>query len=363
MIAQTAPELFRRALKFLAAALCLLTVFSFTTPAFTQTAPENVPANADPADDLQQHATTAAENVAGRFASKATYDLRYKLQQGQQLSWKVEHVTTTKTQISGTTEEASARVETLSSWNVKDVNTSTGDMVFINAIDAIKAWKKVGEEEPTTYDSRVSKVAPDEYAGIAESFGEQRSRITIAPDGQILDRQSEHVSTDFSTGDVTVPLPPNPIAVGYQWNIPMTFQSSNEHGAHVNLKARRCYELLKVKKGNAYLSFRTEVLTPIKSHKVRSKILQKLIRGYIVWDIARGLPIQKRVEWDEKVQGYNGADSFLKYVGRMSVKLVDSSELEEVAEVKRQQTFTALQPLKIAPVKLRMKNERPELRR
>ncbi len=305
----------------------------------------------------------AANRVAGALGARAIYDLSYRLEEGQTLSWKVEHVTTTKTQISGTTEEASARVETLSTWNVTDVNKSTGEMVFTNSIEAIKAWKKVGQEEPALYDSQTTTKAPDEYAAIAETLGQQRSRITFKPNGEILDRQSEFVSTDFSTGDVTIPLPVSPIAVGHRWNVPMSFQSSNEHGAHVNLKARRCYEFLKVRKGMAYISFRTEVLTPIKSHTVRSKILQKMVNGYVVWDIAKGLPIQKRVHWDEKVQGYNGADSFLKYVGRMSVKLVDSRELAEVAEVKRAQTFVALQPLKIAPVKLRLHNERPALRR
>ena len=61
-------------------------------------------------------------------------------------------------------------------------------MVFTNSIDAVKAWKKVGEEEPATYDSRTAVTAPDEYADLAETLGEQRSRITIEPDGEVLDR-------------------------------------------------------------------------------------------------------------------------------------------------------------------------------
>ena len=321
------------------------------------------PDNNEPARDFGARASAATDRIADSLGSRATYDLRYRLEEGQSLSWKVEHVTTTKTQISGTTEEASARVETLSTWNVTDVNKSNGEMVFTNSIDAVKAWKKVGEEAPSTYDSRTAVKAPDEYASLAETLGEQRSRITIGPDGEVLDRQSEFVSTDFSTGDVTIPLPKKPIAIRHRWNVPLNFQSANEHGANVNLKARRCYEFRKVRNGKAYISFRTEVLTPIKSHTVRSKILQKMIKGMIVWDIAKGLPVQKHVHWDEKVQAYNGADSFLKYVGRMTVKLVDSQELAEVEAVKREQTFVPLEPLKIATVKLRLRNERPELRR
>ena len=78
--------------------------------------------------------------------------------------------------------------------------------------------------------------------------------------------------------------------------------------------------------------------------------------GTLKWD----LPIQKLTKWDEKVQGYDGADSFLKYVGKMSIKLVDSDEHEEA---EKELTFTSLTPLKVAPIKLRRSNERPDLRR
>ena len=305
-------------------------------------------------------ADDSISSAVDRLAAKAKYEFKYDLKEKQKLFWKVEHVTTTKTQIAGTTEEASARVETLSSWEVGDVNQASGDMVFHNTITAIKAWKRVGEEEATLYDSRVSKTTPDEYVGIANSLGKPRSRITIAPNGTVLDRQSDFVSTDFSTGDITIPLPTKKVSVGYRWNVPMEFESTNEFGAAVRLKARRCYQFEKVKQGNGYVSFRTEVLTPIESEKTRSKILQKMVRGYIVWNFEKGLPVQKRTHWDEKVQGYDGADSFLKYVGRMSIKLVDS---REHVEAEKELTYTSLKPLKIAPIKLRRSNERPELRR
>ncbi len=306
-----------------------------------------------------ENARDAISSAVRRIASKAEYDFKYDLKEKQKLFWKVEHVTTTKTQIAGTTEEASARVETLSSWEVDNVNQSSGEMVFRNTITAIKAWKKVGEGEPSLYDSRNSKNPPDEYAGIAKSLGQPRSRITITPKGAVLDRQSDFVSTDFSAGDITLALPTKKVPVGYRWNVPTEFEATNEFGAAVRLKARRCYQFFKVRQGNAYISFRTEVLTPIDSEKTRSQILQKLVRGYVVWDFEKGLPIQKRTQWDEKVQGYDGADSYLKYVGRMEIKLADSTE-HKAAE--KALTYTSLTPLKVAPIKLRQSNERPLLR-
>ena len=92
------------------------------------------------------------------------------------------------------------------------------------------------------------------------------------------------------------------------------------------------YKLNKVKGKYAYVSFKTQVLTPIESEKVRSQILQQLTNGYAVFDLNQGKMIRKEVEWSEKVQGYEGPDSFLEYNGKMTEKFVthDVSPEEEV---------------------------------
>ena len=121
---------------------------------------------------------------------------------------------------------------------------------------------------------------------------------------------------------MTVPLPKTAIPVGHKWNVPTTLQATDEDGRNQQLKARIAYELVKVKSGNAYISFRTEILTPVESEKVKSQIMQQKTKGYLVFDINRGRPIRKEIEWDETVQGYEGPDSYLQYLGRMTEKLV-----------------------------------------
>ena len=49
--------------------------------------------------------------------------------------------------------------------------------------------------------------------------------------------------------------------------------------------------------------------------------MQQMTDCYIVFDMERGYPILRRVEWDEKAQGFQGADSLLTYVGRATEKL------------------------------------------
>ena len=114
--------------------------------------------------------------------------------------------------------------------------------------------------------------------------------------------------------------------------------ATDENRKSIRLKARISYELSKVENNNAFISFRTEVLTPIKSEKIRSTIMQQMTDGYVVFDIKRGYPILRHVEWDEKAQGFEGADSLLTYVGRATEKLKRSSN-------QAQQQHSGLSPM------------------
>ena len=61
--------------------------------------------------------------------------------------------------------------------------------------------------------------------------------------------------------------------------------------------------------------------------------MQQLTNGYAVFDLADGKMIRKEVEWSEKVQGYEGPDSFLQYNGKMTEKFVSNESSPSGADV------------------------------
>ncbi len=76
---------------------------------------------------------------------------------------------------------------------------------------------------------------------------------------------------------------------------------------------------------------------------------------------SRGRPIRKEVEWDETVQGYEGPDSYLQYLGRMTEKLIDGDASQASAN------STPLAPLKPAvasqPVQIKTRDGKPVMRK
>ena len=269
--------------------------------------------------------TDSAAAVANRLKKRQLYDLRYKLKQGEEIHWMVEHVVSTKVQMAGETENSSSRSQTEKVWKVSKVD-SLGNITFVHSIASVDMWQQVGESDPVTFNSTNDKEAPEEYEAVANKIGKPLAVFSITPFGEIKDRKSALSKTSFGVGKVTIPLPGKPIAIGHQWSVATTLSATDENGTAKKLNARIRYQLASVRGHKAYIKFKTEVLTPVRSEKIKSTIMQQMTDGFIAFDIQQGRPVLKRVEWDEKAQGFEGPDSMLTYVGRMTEKIVEAEQ-------------------------------------
>ena len=274
----------------------------------------------------KQSAADAIRNATRRQSKKQQYVLNYQIPKGAKIRWSVEHTASTRTKISSASNETSSRSNSVKVWEVKSVD-SKGNMTFVHSIESVLMWQKNGDNDPIEFDSQnKSAKIPPEYESVPEKIGTPLATITINPQGQVLDRKSNLKNARFGAGDITVPFPSNPITIGHEWYVPSTLNATEKSGKRVHLKSRIHYTLSNVKGKLAFISFRTEVLSPIESEKVRSQIMQQMTEGYLVFDMNKGVPIRKEVEWDEKVHGYEGPDSFLGYNGTLSEKLLAAGE-------------------------------------
>lgn len=292
----------------------------------------------------EKSAATRVAAAAERLNKRQTYELKYKFKKGEKVRWSVEHVASTKIQMEGETEESSSRSVTQKCWSVRNVDVH-GNITFVHSIEAINAWQKVGEEKPVKYNSRKDAEAPEEYKATAEQLNKPLAVFSIKPDGSIIDRKSPLKESTFGVGKVTIPLPAKPVALGSQWQVPTLLNATDEMGNQKKLKARILYQLTKVRGPLASIKFKTEVLTPVRSQKVKSTIMQQMTEGTIVFDIKQGRPVAKQVEWDEKAVGFEGGDSMLKYVGKMTEKLI--VQTSGPSQTGSGQKGTGAQPAKI----------------
>ena len=266
----------------------------------------------------QQSIADSVRKAAEKNSRKQTYQLAYKFQKGEEIRSVVEHIAETKTHMAGETVESSSRAETARNWRVVNVD-SLGNMTFVTSHVSIDMWTKFDDEDPETYNSITDTEVPDQYKAAADLIGKPLTVFTIAPNGEILDRKSNLPTGSFSVGDVTVPLPKQPVAKGYVWNVP-TVLSANEDKKQIKLKAQIRYELMKIKGNTAYINFKMQIISQM-SEKVKSTVMQKMTRGNIAFNMKLGRPTLKVVEWNETAQGFEGDDSYLRLVGRATEKV------------------------------------------
>ncbi len=332
----------------LAGMICLASFLICGSPAFGQTP-----------DNIKESVADQIERATNKVNQKQTYQLAYKLKKGEEIRWDFEQVVSTKFQMAGEVEESSSRSENTKLWKVVNVD-QLGNMTFAYTIESVKMWTKVGDENPVSFDSETDKDVPEVYSGTAENVGNTLAIFSISPNGTILDRKSSLKEDVFGIGKVTIPLPEKAVPVGFKWDVPIVLSANDEQGTK-KLKARILYELASVKDQNAYIRFRTEVLTPVTSEKIRSTIMQKMTKGIVVFDMERGCPILQRMEWDEKAQGFEGPDSYLKYVARMSEKIISADD------PRNQKNTSALSPVKediaTKPVEVKTLEGKPVMRK
>ncbi len=282
------------------------------------------------------------QDSANRATANQRFDLRYKLNPGEAIRWSVEQMASTETRMAGYEEKSSLRSRSVHSWTVENVD-SLGNMTFQNQLESASEWQKVGDQEPVSFDSSQDEEVPDIYQATAEKIGKPIATTTIDPHGNIVNRV-EHITTaELGMGSVATPLPESPVAIGAHWEVPEDVQARRKDKSIKTIKTRVRFTLRSVNDGTAVISFRREVLTPIDDPWIQMQLQQKINQGTIFFDVSRGRMTKKLVQWDEQVQGFEGNDSFLRYLGTYTMTI-----LEPETE-KRQAVQNPLTPIGQAP--------------
>jgi hypothetical protein len=284
-----------------------------------------------------QQDRTDLQKSTSRATRNQQFELRYNLQQGETIRWSVEQIASTDTRMAGHEEKSSLRSRSVHSWTVESVD-SLGNMTFRNQLDSASEWQKVGDDEPVSYDSESGEETPDIYLATAEKIGKPIATTTIDPQGGIVNRVDHITVAELGMGSITIPLPGKPVSIGEQWEVPEDIHARRKDKSIKTIKTRIQYTLRSVENGIAAISFRREVLTPIEDPWIEMQLQQKINQGTIQFDVARGRVVKKLVQWDEQVQGFEGNDSFLRYLGTYTMIL-------QTPDTKQQAGSNPLQPL------------------
>ncbi len=270
--------------------------------------------------------TPAARDEFNKVTAKLTdhtYKLRYKFRPGDTLRYEVVHQVLVKTKVQGTSQDSQSRSKSGKSWRFEKA-AEEGATTLTHSVEYVDMWSETTGRQPIRYDSRSDEEAPPDYENIAKTINKPLSVVTINAFGNVLDRDDNIPQINMGTDGITVPLPNRSIKLGEQWSTPGVVRVRQSNGLQKAIKTRRVYRLEKVETGIATISLRTEVLTPVDDPRIESQLIQRLSNGTIKFDIDAGLVRSRQLEWDETVVGFNGPESSMTYVARLTETLAPS---------------------------------------
>jgi hypothetical protein len=256
------------------------------------------------------------------------HQLAYRFSPGETVRTKVVHLATVDTKIKGVAQSTRSRTISTRVWKIRDVDAA-GNITFDHEVERVEMWNSVEGRQEVHYDSATDKAPPPEFAAVAASVGKVLATITIDPQGRILSRTNAQPQFNPGIGDITIPFPPRdkqPLKAGATWSIPEELKLPLEDGTIKKIQTQQQYRLEKVEAGVATILVDTQVLTPVNDPKIQSKLVQRLQRGTIRFDVDAGRLIHKQLDIDQQVFGFSGADSHMQYLARFTEEPLPDSE-------------------------------------
>ena len=261
-------------------------------------------------------ANMAAADIDGK------YSLRYRFKVGEVIRWEVEHRARTDTNISGNEQSADTSSKSVKAWRVQRLGAD-GSATFDHTVEWIDMRQRLTGSDEVRYNSKTDKEPPTVFQQVAKSVGVPLSEVTIDPQGKVLDRvRKTKRSKNQSEGEITIPLPEEPIAVGHTWSFVHDVSVPLNTGGVRKIKTQQRFKLVGVKTGVATIEVSNHLLTPIDDPKLESQLLQRQSSGTVKFDIDAGRVLSQRMGVDKRVVGFSGPTSSIHYATRFSERLL-----------------------------------------
>lgn len=277
------------------------------------------------ADKSPAQSGTSAHPPA-RSGEPAKYTLRYKFQPGQTLRWEVIHRARVETSIAGVSQTVETYSKSIKVWRVTAVGPE-GNATFENSVEQVEMRQKSTGRMERHYNSQTDKSPPPEFRDVAQSIGVPLWAITLDPRGKIVKRQILKAKPGTETqGQITLPLPEEPVAVGHTWSLAFELELAGNDGTVKKVKIQQRFTLERVEAGIATIRVSSQVLTPIRDPAHEALLVQREPSGLVRFDLQAGRVIEEQMDIDKEVVGFAGKASTMHYRTRVTEKYLGPTD-------------------------------------
>lgn len=269
----------------------------------------------------------AAAAASGAWADEdqdALYTLRYQLEPGQTLRWEVVHRGRIRATVADTTQTTETVSKSVKVWKVTDVRDD-GSAVFEHSVENVDMWQKLSGSEETRYNSQKDATPPPGFEDAARRVGVPLMRVTLDPLGKTLQRENLLGQSDSNNqGQITIPLPNAPVAIGEAWTERHDLSIPLDSGGIKKVVSQQSFTLQSVKNDVATIQIATRILTPVHNPALEAKLIERESTGVVRFDLEAGRVLSQQIDLDRRVVGFRGPESCLHYLTRFTEELIET---------------------------------------
>lgn len=196
--------------------------------------------------------------------------------------------------------------------------------MLVHSVESIDMWQKTQGRPEVRYNSQTDDQVPPGYEEIAEAVGVPLTVVTLDRHGNVLSREEKHKQSNPSNVPLTIPLPADPVSIGYSWSVPSDFEVILKGGTSRKIQTKEKFKLEKVSDGVATISMETQVVTPLNDPAIEAQLVQRLTNGTLKFDLEQGRVISQQLDLDRRIVGFSGAASSMHYVTRFTEDLMSA---------------------------------------
>ena len=115
---------------------------------------------------------------------------------------------------------AETRSKSIKAWKVDQV--ADGTITFVHTVESIDMWQKMQGRQEVALQQSDRRKSPARLRGRGQKRGVPLARLTIDPRGKVVRREDKAPNVAASPTPITLPLPAEPVAIGYEWSMPLT---------------------------------------------------------------------------------------------------------------------------------------------
>lgn len=253
----------------------------------------------------------------------AQYPWQFRWQKGQQLTYRIKHITTATEVVEASKLVSSAHLDLVNRWQVLDIDAK-GVATLSLTLVSMRNEQKRGSGETLLFDSEnLEKSTPELREQMKKYIGQTLAVLRLDGYGRVVEVKQGNAASYEAEPPFIVVFPDAKAAEGQAWRRPFNLVLDPPHGTGEKIDADQRYECKKIDAGKATLSLTTTIKSKLDNSRDRLPLLQREVEGDVVIDLPNGRLLSARLNIDKTIENHQGKGSSYRFQSEYSRQLVE----------------------------------------